>query len=283
MNVNEVQDNSEVYKETIKEFENRLTKVNVENLKLKKLIEEKDDAIQDLENRNKPLQTNLKVEKKKNKKERQKSEKNLAEEQELEVKVEPDEKESTIYLDVPTSNKFAVLKTKESDSMNNSKINEKSASSQTHSIQCQICSSFLPLEMSLKEHIGRNHRETSDSFTQVVTMPMISQFQQTTEEKSQLKCFEQYSCFYCGFPITSETLLMNHVDNCHGKYAVKISRDDNQSVSRVSAKEAFEAYLLDYQTVKARKFQCDNCQNIFDSESLLGMHRVFTHSRLKLD
>ena len=55
MNVNEVQDNSEVCKETIKEFENRLTKVNLENLKLKKSIEEKDNAIQDLENRHETL------------------------------------------------------------------------------------------------------------------------------------------------------------------------------------------------------------------------------------
>ena len=47
MNVNEVQDNSEL--------ENRVTKVNLENLKLKKIIEEKDDAIQDLENRNETL------------------------------------------------------------------------------------------------------------------------------------------------------------------------------------------------------------------------------------
>ena len=69
-----------------------------------------------MENINESLQTNLKVEKKKNKKERQKLKINLAEEQESKVKVEPDVN-IAIYFDVPTSNKFAVLKTEESDSI----------------------------------------------------------------------------------------------------------------------------------------------------------------------
>jgi hypothetical protein len=158
VNRHEVLDNSDVCKETIKELENRMTTVNLENIRLKKIIEEKDDAVLDLEKLNESLQTNLKVEKKKNKKERQKNERNLAEEQKSQEKVEPDEN-TAIHLDVPTSNKLAVLKTKESDSRNFSKIINKSVSSQTERIQCQICNSFLPPEMSLSDHIGRNHRE----------------------------------------------------------------------------------------------------------------------------
>jgi hypothetical protein len=67
---------------------------------------------------------------------------------------------------------------------------------------------------------------------------------------------------------------------------VKNSIDVNQSVKSATEpdlKEAFEAYLLHYNTEKDRKFQFYICQNFFDSKSLLGMYRVLTHSRLKLD
>jgi hypothetical protein len=188
-----------------------MSTVKLENIRLKKIIEEKDDAILDFEKINESLQTNLKVEKKKNMKERQKTEKNLAEEHQSQEKVESDEN-TAILFDVPMSNKFAVLKTEESDSRNYSKTIEKSVSSQTEIIQRQIFNSFLPLEMSLSDHIGRNHMETIDSFTQVNPVLMISQFQQTTDKKPQIKSFEQYTCFYCKIPISSEAYLSNHVD-----------------------------------------------------------------------
>ena len=77
VNVHEVKGDSEVCKETIKELEKMMNTVNLENVKLKKIIEEKDDVIQDLENINKPMQSNLKAEKKKIKKDSQKSEKTM--------------------------------------------------------------------------------------------------------------------------------------------------------------------------------------------------------------
>ena len=53
----------------------------------------------------------LKLKRRKTKRKGKKAEKTLAEEQESQVKVEPVEEEDTsVYLDVPTSNKFAVLK-----------------------------------------------------------------------------------------------------------------------------------------------------------------------------
>jgi hypothetical protein len=71
--------------------------------------------------------------------------------------------------------------------------------------------------MSSSDHIGKNDRKTIDSVTQVNPVLMISQFPQTTDEKPQIKSVEQYACFYCKIPMTSEAYLINHVDNCHRK------------------------------------------------------------------
>ena len=106
----EGQDESEDWKDTTKKLENRLTTVNLENLRLKKTIEENDHLIQNLENKCKTLDDNLKIEKKKNKKERQKTDKRLAEESESKIKVETIKSEkNSVDVDVPTFNKFAIL------------------------------------------------------------------------------------------------------------------------------------------------------------------------------
>ena len=61
----EDQDKSDVWKDIIKELENRLTAVNVENVMLKRTIEEHEHSLQNLEIKCKNLDENFKVEKKK--------------------------------------------------------------------------------------------------------------------------------------------------------------------------------------------------------------------------
>ena len=80
-------------------------------MKLKETIEEKSNLISDLEHKYKDLDTDLKAEKKKMKKERQKFEKKAIQESEPKVKLKINEDEEiTVELsNVSINNKFASL------------------------------------------------------------------------------------------------------------------------------------------------------------------------------
>ena len=99
------------------------------------------------------------------------------------------------------------------------------------------------------------------------------------ETSEPLLC--EYPCFYCGYMIMSDDHLQRHISECQELCSMKVT--NSESEKGPTTKEAFESYLLHYQKMAARKFQCDLCINIFESETLLGMHKVFTHSRLKID
>ena len=248
----EDQDKSDVWKDIIKELENRLTAVNVENVMLKRTIEEHEHSLQNLEIKCKNLDENFKVEKKKNKKERQKEERRAAEENVSKIKVEKIESEEhSVDVDVPTSNKFVTLANVNSDDLKEQTkgIEKKDWGSQTDGIECQICSEFLPLEIILNDHIAKNQTETTDSSAQTFTA--------TT--------FEQYSCFYCGISITSESCLTNHVDKCHGKF--KGNSVNDQPIH--SQMIAMQRMLSAMQTPKVK---CDICYKEF-----VQLHKMSEH------
>ena len=94
----------------------------------------------------------------------------------------------------------------------------------------------------------------------------------------------EYPCFYCDYMIRSEEHLQRHLSECQERCAMISEKVTNsESAKEPTMNEALKSYLLHYQKMAARKFQCDICLNNFESETLLGMHTVFTHSRLKID
>ena len=61
-------------------------------------------------------------------------------------------------------------------------------------------------------------------------------------------------------------------DNSTLGYVTKVpSANENMN-------KALNEYLLHMQKIDARKFECDACQMICESETLLGMHKIFNHS-----
>ena len=211
----EESDETIIWKFRTKELESRLIVMNLENLQLKKKLEECENSIHNLENKCKSLEDNLKVEKKRVKKERQKEEK-----QEHRVKVENvDNEEDVDVPNVPTNNIFEILRDVASDQKIDVKqINKKEFASQTEVFECDICSEYFIMETSLKDHTKRKHKQTSESETQTFMKSKISTVQQTVNEKTECENseYENYSCFYCEKEITSEVPLLEHRISCHG-------------------------------------------------------------------
>ena len=163
---------------------------------------------------------------------------------------------------------------------------------------CSSCDLILESLGKLKQHVISFHvtsistqtsvKVSDDKSVQSDTLSSFKNMFTQTFEESDLEV-QKYPCYYCGINIVSENHLNAHRIKCRG-----MSREFGElglppkvpSFSTTSAEtnmnEALALYLLHQETL-ARKFQCDICLNNFDSESLLGMHRVFTHSRLKVD
>ena len=178
----------------LKELENRLKTVNMENMKLKEIVDENNDLISDLEHKFKLLETDLKAEKKKMKKERQKFEKKALQESEPNIKMEinEDEEETVETTNVSIYKKFATL-------ANNDEINDPC---NTDFASCDICDVPALSEASLADHMYRHHRETTNSATQTSTPIVMSSFQQTEAKREE---FVPYKCFYCNIPISNKT------------------------------------------------------------------------------
>ena len=178
----EVSNETIIWKFRTKELESRLIVMNLENLQLKKKLEECENSIDNLENKCKSLEDNLKVEKKTVKKERQKEEK-----QEHRVKVENVENEEDVDVpNVPTNNIFEILRDVASDpKIDVKQIDKKEFASQTAVFQCDICSDYFIIKTSLKEHIKRKHNSSSESETKTFMNSKILTFQQTIDEKAE--------------------------------------------------------------------------------------------------
>ena len=276
-------DETNIWKKRSMELEKRLT-----NLDLKGTVAEKEIAIHNLENKCKTLEDSLKVEKKRNKKERQRSEKTDFEKQENSIIKEENFSNKRNGVDVSNVqifNKFETLTNYSSDQHENSIAQTQEHFSQTDSIQCNFCSTNFLSETNLKNHVIQKHRPKSEAGSQTCITSKISRTQQTVEER---KGFEPYNCFYCQTSILSETLLISHAKTCHGQRSSSVNHPamnirKSESKKEPDLNEAFQTYLLHYQEVNSRKFQCEICHEIFNSESLLGMHSYFKHARLKLD
>ena len=134
--------------------------------------------------------------------------------------------------------------------------------------KCKFCDFNVECGVKLSKHIRRTH--CKDQASQISS----SDLSKETSEPSRLEC--EYPCFYCGYIIKTKEHLEKHLADCQEVCALNIS--NSESKKKPDLKEAFETYLLHYQKVTARKFQCDICDEIFNSESLLGMHSVFCKS-----
>ena len=169
------------------------------------------------------------------------------------------------------------------------KIETKGAIGSEH-FECNLCSSKMESWDHMKRHKRIHHMETksvqTDSICEIKVDKKIQVKRSDLESdkctdtcENNIKTFERYSCHYCDFNIVSESQLHEHVKHCSG-----LIRYNSENKKEPTMNEALEAYLLHRQEVEARQYQCDICYNNFESWSLLGMHRVFTHPKsLNLD
>ena len=161
---------------------------------------------------------------------------------------------------------------------------------------CEKCTQNFPSTVKLLAHIQIVHvsqkttqtEETlgEDKFTQHAT-GYRDNFVQTFE----FKIFEKYSCYYCGKDIASENDLIGHRSNCNGCVlslsTVKTESEQCQSKwSKVGNKNsAINVYhgllsALSQGRLAFKKFPCDACQETFESEKMLELHKMFSHPKL---
>ena len=281
-----------------KEMNARLKKSEAEIDEYLEVIKEKDEHIKLLETKYDNLEKTLKNEQKKMKKERQKIAKKMAK-NELNIKQEnsDDEQQDEVDLDIPTSNKFKAL-AQDSDLVEEMKYGSEHP--------CDLCDQRLLSRNRLKAftYAGEEVLPVSKASMGVQTVEIVP-------PELPVNLFP-YSCFYCGLAITAESEIGQHRQKCHTGQGMKkfqstykcdqcdksfvhlsqleyhMEKDhghqEPENMKEPTMNEALEAYLLHRQEVEARKYQCDICYNNFDSWSLLGMHRVFTHPKsLNLD
>ena len=123
--------------------------------------------------------------------------------------------ERVSYIDIPIANKFSRLEdVKEEIVDNHETIKKPDSSSQTYPLKCEICEQTFLFEINLNEQTHFIHRVTSESSTQITSSPLISQYQQTSDELK--KCFDPNDCFYCESNILCESSSSDHVKKCHG-------------------------------------------------------------------
>ena len=122
-------------------------------------------------------------------------------------------------------------------------------------------------------------------------------FSQTDEIRPAFKkCaqFVSYSCFYCGKLITSQRYLSEHVKKCISLPDQNLNKrnpaftlfsdqnklDCNKSEPQIGQNSAIDVYhslLTALQKQTLRKLPCDKCKETFESESVLELHKMFSH------
>ena len=110
----------------------------------------------------------------------------------------------------------------------------------------------------------------------------VQTFDSTSVKEESAKHFLPYKCFYCGVLIKSkEEVVVTHREVCQETgLVIRLNISECENVEQLNMNEALESYLHHQQTIAARVFKCDLCQETFESEMLFGMHNVFTHSRV---
>ena len=233
---------------------------------LKQNIEMNEDLIHNLETKCKTLEHNLKVEKKKNKKERQKAEHNVVNEPVCEVKLEIDSENEADISDVPVYNRFTLLAKLEIE-----RVKKNSFITQTETFECEICSGIFSTEANFKDHKEIFHKETSESFSQTSTVSFTSKFQQTDDANENFA-----NCFYCGKLIDSELSLLEHVSECHGwKKRKSFTSNSNLPVQNQCTQEQSQwlAIKLMLKQMETPKVPCEICNQEFESEGFVKCTR----------
>jgi hypothetical protein len=132
------------------EMENKLTAMNLENLQLKKIIE-------NVESKCKTLEGSINVEKKRIKKERQKSGMKTLDEDEFTVEQFEENYESN----VPIFNKFETLQNLKCDPCADKPVEQQDCWTKTACLECIVSGVFFLSEANLNDHMKRNHIVTS--------------------------------------------------------------------------------------------------------------------------
>jgi hypothetical protein len=257
----------------IEELETRLREFKMEYLSLKETIENNEDLNLGLETRSNSLEQALKVEKNKNKKERQKIKQGVVYvNNEFKVKCESFEENDMIVYDIPTVNKFSPLVNLESD--NTDRI---SLASQTESFKCMFCSEIFLMGANMIEHRARFHKQISANFSQTVTVLSTSRFQQTQGDSLLKDSCVEYDCFYGDITITSESFLSDHIGTCQGRNSLPVNTNrllQNQCKSEQDQWDAIKTILIQMQSPK---LPCDICHKEFESEGFVKLHKMSDH------
>ena len=111
-------------------------------------------------------------------------------------------------------------------------------------------------------------------------MPRCHEQGETQSKSSQ---FLPYPCFYCGITITSKSYLREHVNRCKSfqeQNVVNVLKNNaniTPAEDQTSALNVYQGLLRALQKQPPRKLPCDLCNETFESESVLDLHKMLAH------
>ena len=178
--------------------------------------------------------------------------------------------ERVSYIDIPIANKFSRLENVREEIVDNHETNPDS-SSQTYPLQCETCERTFLSETNLNEHKHFIHRVTAESSTQITSSPLISKYQQTSDELK--KCFDPYDCFYCESRILCGSSLSDHVKKCH----VNSSFLKQQPLQSKSYEDQLAALQTMFTGMQTPKVKCEICYEEFLSDGMVELHKRSEH------
>ena len=154
-------------------------------------------------------------------------------------------------------------------------VKNKVFSTQTEeAYECHNCAKAYPSEQDLVDHIESNHhKKTTESYSQTSNIDVKTFSESNT-------AFVEYQCFYCGFLVKSRTSLLEHSTSCGKLVRKPLVTNAVPVVKNEDQMNVFKSYLQHLQTITSRKFQCMICQETFEFDTLLEMHKMFTHPKI---
>lgn len=158
-------------------------------------------------------------------------------------------------------------------STNNNNRNE--ASTQTQILECEICKETFTSETELKYHMTTKHKETSESFSQTSENNLTGRGSQSEVTDK----FLQYPCFYCGAIIYSEIHLSQHYVICRDStYQYQCKAEPQKSNEKRDASQTYCKFFSDLHNHLHPKIPCDKCNETFESQSILQLHKMVSHT-----
>ena len=93
----------------------------------------------------------------------------------------------------------------------------------------------------------------------------------------------KYHCFYSGVLISAQNQLSQHIISCEGikkldhehKVLENVSETKNDDGN--AAIQFYNSIVNAYRSQVSRKIPCDMCTDFFESESMLELHKMFSH------